>query len=956
MATFPGYQRQVGPQQAGPSFTQARDVSSGLNSISRGLATMGAWARQEDEADEIAKVNAVLADQRLAMTERLQQEITSTTGTERAAGLAQRFDRQMESERDKLAGDFMTKKGRDALLNGMNSLRGQLGTSAIAGERDGRLAYRVGQHVTTLRSSAQFLGQNPLALPQVQADMDRAIDEFDESEVSAPKKMEMRHQAQRALGEAASLGYLEQGGAIQVQDFYDPIKRRKESNRAVIEGRTKDVKTVYAGGEQGFDRAMEVVARNEGGFVRAGVLGDNAGATNYGVTQDTLNRLNKAHPGKYPSDVKKLSKDQAQQIAKTEYYDRNDIAQYSPGVQIYALDTVYQHGRGPQLLKASGGDLDRLHDLRKDYLESVIATKQTQADAGDAEARKFVGLAPSLRRRLDRTYKEAKQAEESQAGVVEQIADQSEAAVRSDMKSAGFPSEIADAVAKMLPNERLAYLNRSFAMANEQRSAARATLQANHADNVARAAAGGDPMFMATPEDYDLAYRGEAPVVQQQHERDIQIAEYSNVALKAGASDRANFERRYKSQAAGGDADAHKTWTEVQQMNNAAQSKWNADPVGVAMATGKIETLRIGNGPEGAMDFGRDLATRAATMRNLKSEQGFTKGDVLSKEEAQSVTDYLFGQRSNTSDAVFALKGAMERDREGTGALIRQIGENDPGLRGIARLAASIGDQVVTERRGLFDRLGWTDPEEVSGIDVLDLAMTGYKISTAPKSDGTEPRKPAYDTDEAKLRFDNTYPPEAWRQINATTTVADQQSAFNMVEQTYIGLLAREGKVLAMTKDDLDKDVWNQAQRMVLGEPLKIDGVATMMPPGIDRTRAETILQAEVDRLKRVNGYGGTAFQLIPQGIGVYGLFAQNGSGIMRDDNNQPVTIDLGQINANAWQQELSDVSNTPLPEATGRSAGGVMADTIGAWLTDKDTGYGRSMIGEQWPHLRNRQ
>lgn len=956
MATFPGYQRQVGPQQGGPGFTQARDVSSGLNAISRGFATAAMWARQEDEADEIAKANALLADQRLAMTERLQQEITSTTGTERASGLASRFDAQMGVERDKLAGQFKTKKGTDAFLNGMNSLRGQLGAVAITGERDGRLAYRIGQHVTTLRSSAMFVGQNPLSLPQVQADMDRAIDAFDESEVSAPKRMEMHHQAARALREAASLGYLEQGGAVKVQDYYDPVKARKASNKAVIEGRAKDVKHVYAGGEQGFDLAMQVVAKNEGGFVKDGVLGDGAGATNYGVTQDTLTRLNKIHPGKYPSDVKSLSKDQAQQIAKTEYYDRNEIAQYSPGVQIYALDTVYQHGRGPQLLKASGGDLDKLHELRKEYLESVIASKQAQAAAGDTEARKFVALAPSLRKRLDRTYEQARKIEESQAGVIEKIADQPEAAIRSDLKAAGFPPEIADAVAQMMPDERLAFMNRANAMANEQRSVARATLQANHADNVARAAAGNSPMFMATEADYELAYRGEAAVVRQQHERDIQFAEYTSTAMKIGASDRAAFEQRYKSQAAGGDADAQKTWSQVKQVNASVQSKWDADPVGTAAATGKIGSLQIGNGPEGALQFGRDLAARAATMRNLKSEQGFTKGDVLSKEEAQGVTDYLFGPRSNTTDAVFALKGAMERDREGTMALIRQVGENDPGLRGIARLAASIGDEVVLERQGLFARLGWTDPEATTGQNVLDLAMTGYKISTAPKADGTEPRKPAYDNETAKIRFEKAYPPEAWRQINATTTVADQQAAFNMVEQVYIGLMAREGKVLTMDKSTIDTDVWDQAQRMVLGESLKIDGAAVLMPPGIDRTRAETLLQGEVDRLKRVNDYGGTAFQLIPQGLGVYGLYAQNGSGIMRDRQGAPVVIDLGEINANAWMTELSEQSTKPLRESTGRPAGTIITDAVGDFLTDTDTDYGRSMKGKVWPHLQDRQ
>gem|GEM_PF-6811177 len=324
----------------------------------------------------------------------MQDEITSTTGTENAAGLAKRFDERASAQRDKMSSSFRTKKGMDTFTNGMNSLRGQLGVAAINGERDGRLAYRVGQHVTTLRSSALFVGNNPLSLPQVQADMDAAIDGFDETEVSAPKKQEMRIQAARALRESASLGYLEQGGAIKVQDYYDPAKVRKESNRAVIEGRSGDVKTVYAGGEQGFDLAMEIVAKNEGGFVKAGVLGDNAGATNYGVTQATLNRLNETQPGKYPAKVKELSPDQAQEIAKTEYYDRNEIAQYSPGMQIYALDTVYQHGRGPQLLKASGGDLDKLHELRRDYLESVIATKQAQADAGDPEARKFVNLGP----------------------------------------------------------------------------------------------------------------------------------------------------------------------------------------------------------------------------------------------------------------------------------------------------------------------------------------------------------------------------------------------------------------------------------------------------------------------------------------------------------------------------------------------------------------------------------
>lgn len=141
----------------------------------------------------------------------------------------------------------------------------------------------------------------------------------------------------------------------------------------------------------GFDFAYKAaLAQNEGGYTDGKDLGENF-ATNYGITQRTLDGAKSRFPDRYPADVKDLTQEQAREIFKRDYWDANGLDKYSPAFQVYALDTVVQHGRGPALVRAAKGSLDTLHDLRVRYLEGLISNNRVKNH-------------DSLRNRLARTF------------------------------------------------------------------------------------------------------------------------------------------------------------------------------------------------------------------------------------------------------------------------------------------------------------------------------------------------------------------------------------------------------------------------------------------------------------------------------------------------------------------------------------------------------------------------
>ena len=111
-------------------------------------------------------------------------------------------------------------------------------------------------------------------------------------------------------------------------------------------------------------RALEYVLQWEGGYSNDPV--DHGGETNYGITQITLNRYIKSHPGtKVPDRVKKLSVKDAEEIYRAEYWKFDKIIDQSIATKLFDMAVNMGVGTAVKMLqRILGVDVDGVFGQR----------------------------------------------------------------------------------------------------------------------------------------------------------------------------------------------------------------------------------------------------------------------------------------------------------------------------------------------------------------------------------------------------------------------------------------------------------------------------------------------------------------------------------------------------------------------------------------------------------------
>jgi lysozyme family protein len=106
-----------------------------------------------------------------------------------------------------------------------------------------------------------------------------------------------------------------------------------------------------------FLSSLSHVLKHEGGYVNH--PSDPGGATNFGITRDTLAEWRDRHVA--VDEVKDLSKDEAAEIYKYKYWDAAKCGEMPAGVALIVFDGAVNHGVGRSskfLQRALGVDAD----------------------------------------------------------------------------------------------------------------------------------------------------------------------------------------------------------------------------------------------------------------------------------------------------------------------------------------------------------------------------------------------------------------------------------------------------------------------------------------------------------------------------------------------------------------------------------------------------------------------
>lgn len=122
-----------------------------------------------------------------------------------------------------------------------------------------------------------------------------------------------------------------------------------------------------------FDEAFEIVLKKEGGYSdnpndsgnwTSGKkdVGELKG-TKYGISAATFPNI----------DIKNLTIDQAKQIYKNEYWNKNNISMFPENVRLFLFDSFVQHNpsKVKDWIRIHGFNLDALYLERKKYYQNL---------------------------------------------------------------------------------------------------------------------------------------------------------------------------------------------------------------------------------------------------------------------------------------------------------------------------------------------------------------------------------------------------------------------------------------------------------------------------------------------------------------------------------------------------------------------------------------------------------
>lgn len=137
-----------------------------------------------------------------------------------------------------------------------------------------------------------------------------------------------------------------------------------------------------AAGGAGFPDAVERLLAREGGY--SDNPADRGGKTNFGISS-------KAYPN---LDVSKLTREQARDIYKRDYWDAIGADQLDPSVREIAFDAAVNHGAGTarKMLEQSGGDPQRMLALRQKLYGEIAANDPTQRQFSKGWQNRLSGL------------------------------------------------------------------------------------------------------------------------------------------------------------------------------------------------------------------------------------------------------------------------------------------------------------------------------------------------------------------------------------------------------------------------------------------------------------------------------------------------------------------------------------------------------------------------------------
>lgn len=256
-----------------------------------------------------------------------------------ASGFTKTFMAGFEEFASKSLENEQNEHGKALLSQGFLRLGEHLQEKAYTFESKSRVALTNSQLDDQIQTGSKVVYQDPSQYDSVVKQVKTTIANM--PDLTAPEKIDLLQKRLPEIAQYATLGFINQ----DPKGAYETLKQDD----------------AYSPGLEG---ALKFTFKHEGGLNPADTNGT---PSNFGINQ-------KAHP---EVDVTKLTKDQAAQIYKKDYWDKiggDKLAAQDPKLAMAVFDTAVIAGvpKAKALLNQSGGDPSKYMELRADYQNSLL--------------------------------------------------------------------------------------------------------------------------------------------------------------------------------------------------------------------------------------------------------------------------------------------------------------------------------------------------------------------------------------------------------------------------------------------------------------------------------------------------------------------------------------------------------------------------------------------------------
>lgn len=680
-------------------------IQRGLGEIQQGLymerqadALEAQVLKKQEENDAVAWSGKVLSDAHIQWDRNLVER------QENAQGEAAGFTPSVLADFDKYAEETLksapTDSAKKYLQARFDSLRTSIAGQALTFEANTRRAARVQKIDGMIENNAKSAQDNPDKFPTLYGESLAAIDAM---EVPPNEKLKLREKLKSTLPYAAELGR---------------IQRDPKGEAARLRGSVPRIDETGAPAKSSFNDVMKFIFAKEGGYN----ANDGNGPVNFGINQA-------ANPD---IDVKSLTKDGATALYQKRYWNAIDGDSLPPGVALMAMDAAVNQGVGfaQKMLRASGGDINRMAQMRADHYANLV----------QRNPEKYGKYAANWSSRLQDATAQASALGGSGIGNLDVSNIKPE-----NVKPSGDP-----AIDALSFDQRIRLLQHADTLANQQMAIAREQLKSKIQDFSAMATSGVaiPPSSMPTVTELQAAY-GEAEGIRMYRE-DIQPMVDLNGDLQRfstmSVAERNGILTSKAPQPGDGFSDAAKRHAIMVQANDMLNKQMADDPAAYAARYSQPVSqawTKLQQTP--ADDMAAKSAAAAAYVNATLAEQqrlGVLSPTVIPKGVAESIVRQFYQQDNGGQNAAVLIQQQAQLWGKHWPAVYGQMAKDLPSSAlvigsGLKPQAAEMLARASTMKQSdLEDGLVKTDITAMK--DKLQDALTEFRTSVAPLAGGAQ--------------------------------------------------------------------------------------------------------------------------------------------------------------------------------------------------------------------------